>query len=110
MTDLVQNVTTTTRVETTVRFGGFTICTDGFDDATFAAAIARALHDGLTISPGRAPRTWLVTNPLNRSEYVTNAHGCSCRAGEHGTPCKHRAIILVIEAILGGSDSLGGAS
>ncbi len=55
MTDLAQNVTTTTRVEPTVRFRGHTVRAPGFDPESFASAIDRAVNDGLTVSPGRTP-------------------------------------------------------
>ncbi len=109
MTDLVTNRTITTRAEP-ITFHSHVLDAPGFTAETFASAIDRALSDGLTISPGRAPRTWHVRNPTNGSEYVANRHGCSCRAGELARPCKHRSIILVIEAIIGGSGCPGGVA
>jgi hypothetical protein len=106
MTDLVKDRAIATRAEPTIRFGGHTIRAPGFDELTFAAAVNRAFSDGLAVSPGRAPRSWYVRNPTNGSEYVANRHGCSCRAGELARPCKHRSIILVIEAIIVGHHSV----
>ncbi len=39
--------------------------------------------DGATL---RMPR---ATNPATR--YTVDAHGCTCKAGQAGRPCKHRA-------------------
>jgi hypothetical protein len=105
--DIVQDITT---LPETIRFGGHTVRAPGFTAETFASAIDRALSDGLTISPGRAPRTWHVRNPVSGHEYATNRHGCSCPASLHGSPCKHAAIVILVETITGGADRLGGAS
>ncbi len=98
-----------TRAET-ITFHGYRLDAPGFAPETFAAAVGRAFSDGLTISPGQAPRTWHVRNPTSGHEYASNVHGCSCPASLHGAPCKHVALTLLIDAIIGGADRLGGAS
>ncbi len=93
-----------------ITFGGYRITAPGFDPESFAAAVNRPLGDGLTVSPGRAPRTWHVRNPVSGHEYASNVHGCSCPSNLHGAPCKHVAIVVLIEAITTPVDRLGGAS
>jgi hypothetical protein len=87
-----------TRVQP-ITFGGYQIAAPGFDSESFAAAVNRAFGDGLRVEPDRAPRTWRVTNPAHGSEYIANVHGCSCPASLHGAPCKHVAIVQLIETI-----------
>jgi hypothetical protein len=99
-----------TRAESAVRYAGYQITAPGFDEAAFSAAVQRALADGLTVSPGRAPRTWQVFNSTNLSEYIVSPFGCSCRAGELNRSCKHRALVQLIEAIIGGADRPGGVA
>jgi hypothetical protein len=103
-------IETPTRADPPITFHGYAIRAAGFTAETFAAAIQRALADGLTISPGRAPRTWHVRNPVSGHEYASNVHGCSCPASLHGAPCKHVAIVLLTETITTPVDRLGGAS
>jgi hypothetical protein len=93
-----------------ITYHGHTITAPGFTAETFAAGIGRALSDGLNVQPGRAPKTWLVFNSTNLSEYIVSPFGCSCRAGELNRPCKHRALAMLIEAILTPVDRPGGAS
>jgi hypothetical protein len=97
-----------TRIETFL-YEGHTIRAPGFDEESFAIAVGRALAEGLTAQPGKAPRTWLVTNPATNSEYVAHGrYGCSCASGHHRSLCKHRAVVLLVEAITGGVDRPGG--
>lgn len=108
MRDLVQSVTT---LPETIRFGGHTIRAPGFDELTFAAAVNRAFSDGLAVSPGRAPRSWYVRNPVSGQEYVASLDGtCTCAAGHHRSLCKHLALTLLLDAILTPVDRLGGVA
>lgn len=101
----------TTLPETPIRFRGYTIRAAGFDQETFSQAITRAIDEGLTIRPGHASRTWYVWNPSSQNEYATGANGtCTCPASVHGSSCKHVALVMLIETIIGDSDRLGGAS
>lgn len=93
-----------------ITFGGYQVAAPGFDEEMFASVVQRALADGLRVEPGRAPRTWLVTNPVSGHEYAANVHGCTCAAGHHRSLCKHLALTLLLDAILTPVDRLGGAS
>ncbi len=94
--DIVLNVTTK---PDPIIYLGYTIEAPGFTTESFSAALDRAMSEGITITPGAAPRTFVVHNPVNDSFYVANRYGCQCAAGLHRQGCKHLALVLLAEVI-----------
>jgi hypothetical protein len=75
----------------TVTFGGVIVDAPGFDQDRFERAICRALVDQLEVQYDATGEAIICHRGQNGGYRVTR-HTCSCKAGEVGTPCKHRAI------------------
>lgn len=76
-----------------VTWGGHTVDAPGFDQDQFERAMARAFTDDLRLKPLRG-RAFLVYRPgASVGQRVTRTT-CSCPAGEHEVPCKHRAVVI----------------
>ncbi len=73
-----------------ITFGGATIDAPGFDQEGFEKALCRAFVDELVIVQDQTGQD-VVCHDGHRGGYFTSRHTCSCKAGEVGTPCKHRA-------------------
>jgi hypothetical protein len=76
-----------------VTWGGHTVDAPGFDQDRFDRAMARAFVDDLRLEPlGRG--AFLVHRPGATRGHRTTRETCSCPAGEHDVPCKHRALVI----------------
>lgn len=80
--------------------GGFTVDAPGFTAATFDRAIHRAHNDGLTGAPTDRTDCVLITNPTNGASYTVSRSQCSCKAGQRGLGCKHRALAIFLADIM----------
>ncbi|HEV2124597.1 MAG TPA: hypothetical protein VGW38_17730 [Chloroflexota bacterium] len=78
-------------VSTPIRFGGVEVDAPGFDQDNFERALCRAFTDDLEIH--EAAGYYLVTHRGVNGGYHVTRTSCDCKAGEHGQPCKHRAIL-----------------
>ena len=69
-----------------------------------AAAIARALAEGVHLAPGPdgLPCLYEAWRPGSPGRYVVSVDRCACPAGAHGRQCKHRSLLLLVRAILDG--------
>ncbi|HET7345793.1 MAG TPA: SWIM zinc finger family protein [Acidobacteriaceae bacterium] len=76
-----------------VSWGGHTVDAPGFNQDRFERAMARAFVDDLQLEPlGRG--AFLAFQPgATRGQRVTR-ETCSCPAGQHDVPCKHRALVI----------------
>ena len=76
-----------------VTWGGHTVDAPGFDQDRFDRAMARAFIDDLRLEPlpGDA---FLVHFPGSSRGHYTTRETCTCPAGQHDVPCKHRALVI----------------
>lgn len=79
-------------------YRGHTIPAPGFDEATLARSIDRALAGGVTLRATERPNVYRASGSGGET-YWTSRTGCSCPAGSNARPCKHRALVVLIEAI-----------
>ena len=72
-----------------VTVGGFTVEAPGFTPDSFDRAIQRAFNDNLDLGaiPGAIGR-------FRVNGYTTDRHTCTCKAGQAGMGCKHRAYVI----------------
>lgn len=76
-----------------VSWGGHTVDAPGFNQDRFERAMTRAFVDDLQLKP-LGNDAFLVFQPgATRGQRVTR-ETCSCPAGEHDVPCKHRAVVI----------------
>jgi hypothetical protein len=76
-----------------ITWGGHTVNAPGFDQDRFDRAMARAFVDDLQIKPLRG-ETFLVHYPGATHGHRVTRETCSCPAGQHDVPCKHRALVI----------------
>ena len=62
--------------------------------AEFARHLARARQDGVTVVKLSARREDLGRVKSGHRVYEASLQGCTCQAGQAGTFCKHRALVL----------------
>jgi hypothetical protein len=74
-----------------VTFGGVTVDAPGFTADQFERAICRALVDELEVHYDATGEV-IICHRGQNGGYRVSRHTCSCKAGEVGTPCKHRAL------------------
>lgn len=79
--------------DTPVTFGGHVIDAPGFTQDQFERAMCRALVDELVIETDQTGLAIVCHRGVNGGYRVTRT-SCDCKAGEVGTPCKHRALLL----------------
>ena len=76
-----------------VTWGGHKVDAPGFDQDRFDRAMARAFVDDLRLEPlGRG--AFLVHRPGATRGHRVTRETCTCPAGEHDVPCKHRALVI----------------
>ncbi len=76
-----------------VTWGGHDVDAPGFDQDRFERAMTRAFIDDLRLkSTGR--ETFLVYHPNASMGHRVTRETCSCPAGQHDVPCKHRALVI----------------
>lgn len=80
----------------TIEVGGFTVDAPGFTAESFDRAIHRAHDNGLIVAATDRPDMLLVTNPTHGTCYTVSRDTCTCRAGEHGLGCMHRALVVFL--------------
>jgi len=76
-----------------VTWGGHKVDAPGFDQDRFERAMTRAFVDDLQIKPLRG-ETFLVHYPGATHGHRVSRDTCTCPAGEHDVPCKHRALVI----------------
>jgi hypothetical protein len=76
-----------------VTWGGHEVNAPGFDQDRFDRAMARAFVDDLQVKP-LGGDAFLVHHPAATRGHRTTRETCSCPAGEHEVPCKHRALVI----------------
>lgn len=55
--------------------------------------LARARADGIVLIPmQRSNRVMLATSSAQQRVYQVDGDTCTCKAGDCGVPCKHRAL------------------
>lgn len=79
---------------------GHTVTAPGFSPESFDRAIKRAHDDGLQIAPTDRGDCVLVSNPTNGASYTVSRRACSCKAGQRGIGCKHRALAVFFADIM----------
>ncbi len=66
-----------------------------------AKALERAIAQGIT-ARRTSPRCWMVSASSGRGAYEVIVDGaaitCRCTAGLHNRPCKHAALVRVLDA------------
>jgi hypothetical protein len=76
-----------------VTWGGHDVDAPGFDQDRFERAMTRAFIDDLRLKAiGR--ETFLVHRPGASMGHRVTRETCSCPAGQHEVPCKHRALVI----------------
>jgi hypothetical protein len=59
----------------------------------WAELLVRARREGIRLEPvPRARELMRATSGTSDAVYFVDSESCTCRAGEFGTPCKHRAL------------------
>lgn len=76
-----------------VTWGGQEVDAPGFDQGRFERAMARAFVDDLQLKP-LGGGAFLVHHPAATRGHRVTRQTCSCPAGEHEVPCKHRALVI----------------
>lgn len=76
-----------------VTWGGHRVNAPGFDQDRFERAMARAFVDDLRVGSLRGD-AYLVHHPGASHGHRVTRETCSCPAGQHDVPCKHRAILI----------------
>jgi hypothetical protein len=76
-----------------VSWGGHDVDAPGFDQDRFERAMTRAFVDDLRLKP-LGGEAFLVYRPGASLGHRTTRETCSCPAGQHDVPCKHRALVI----------------
>ena len=76
-----------------VTWGGHDVDAPGFDQDRFERAMTRAFIDDLRLKPLGGER-FLVYHPNASMAHRVTRETCSCPAGQHDVPCKHRALVI----------------
>jgi hypothetical protein len=81
-------------VSEVISFGEVAVDAPGFDQNRFKRTVARALADDLAVTTDATGQAIVGPRVVNGG-YAVSRHSCSCKAGQLGTPCKHRAALFV---------------
>lgn len=76
-----------------VTWGGHTVNAPGFNQDRFDRAMMRAFVDDLQITPLQG-EAFLVHHPGATHGHRVTRETCTCPAGQHDVPCKHRALVI----------------
>ena len=76
-----------------VTWGGHEVDAPGFDQDRFERAMTRAFIDDLRLKPIHGG-AFLVYHPAASLGHRVTRETCSCPAGQHDVPCKHRALVI----------------
>ena len=76
-----------------ITWGGHDVDAPGFTQDQFDRAMTRAFIDDLRLKP-LGNNAFLVHAPGASRGHRTTRETCSCPAGEHEVPCKHRALVI----------------
>ena len=76
-----------------VTWGGHDVDAPGFDQDRFERAMTRAFIDDLRLRPIK-DGAYLVYHPAASRGHRVTRETCSCPAGQHEVPCKHRALVI----------------
>ena len=76
-----------------VTWGGHDVDAPGFDQDRFERAMTRAFIDDLRLK-SLGGDTFLVYHPSASMGHHVTRETCSCPAGQHDVPCKHRALVI----------------
>lgn len=79
---------------------GHDIDAPGFTPESFDAAIKRAHDDGIQLQATEYASVFQAVNPSHGTTYTVTRRSCTCRAGERGIGCKHRALAVMFLDIL----------
>jgi len=74
-----------------ITWAGHTVTAPNFTQDQFDRAMGRAFVDELEVKPDRQDGRYLVGHP---DAYAVSREQCTCKAGQTGTPCKHRAVLI----------------
>lgn len=77
----------------TISWGGHVVGAPGFSEDQFERAMARAFADDLRVKQLH-DGAYVVHHPGTTNGYRVTRERCTCKAGEVGTPCKHRAVLI----------------
>lgn len=75
-------------------WGGHIVHAPGFTRDQFERAMTRAFSDDLQVKATSKHGEYVVHHPGHTSGYRVTRERCTCKAGEVGTPCKHRAVLI----------------
>lgn len=84
----------------TIAVAGHTLYAPGFTADSFDRAIQRAHDEGLTVDATDRRDMVLVSNPAHGTAYTVSRSECSCKAGQRGVPCKHRALCIFLADVM----------
>jgi hypothetical protein len=76
-----------------ITWGGHDVDAPGFDQDQFERAMTRAFVDDLRLK-AVGGETFLVYHPAASRGHRVTRETCSCPAGQHEVPCKHRALVI----------------
>lgn len=76
-----------------VTCGGHDVDAPGFDQDQFERAMTRAFIDDLRLK-SLGGDAFLVFHPSASMGHRVTRETCSCPAGQHDVPCKHRALVI----------------
>lgn len=85
-----------------VRLFGYPVDRHGCDPQSLERLVLRALNEGVRLVPDARPGLYEARRPGSPSRYATSRTRCTCRAGQLSIPCKHRALVVLVSAILDG--------
>lgn len=77
----------------TISWGGHVVGAPGFSEDQFERAMVRAFADDLRVKQLH-DGAYVVHHPGTTNGYRVTRERCTCKAGEVGTPCKHRAVLI----------------
>lgn len=83
--------------ESAVTFAGVTLDAPGFTSEAFERAVLRAVVDELQLHHTAGGD--LVCHAGVNGGYHVFRDRCDCAAGQHGTPCKHRAYWILVNDV-----------
>lgn len=75
---------------------GIQINAPGYTAKSFDRAVERAHNEGVRTMPCAKARTVITSSGTSNRTYFTTRETCTCRAGQQGRPCKHRALAIFL--------------
>jgi len=81
---------------------GYPVDGHGCDPRSLERLVLRGLREGVRLVADDATGAFVVRRPGSPGRYVVSVDRCTCPAGRHGQPCKHRSLLLLVRAILDG--------